>query len=257
VGDYRDDRAGLRQRVSDLEEELEGERKKARELERQLGAGKTHGPVSQRPESLGRAVLVVVGLALALCVVGTLINYAAGAAVTHTNEPWASEPEAVDATTERPLEWQLARSCRCPPAEGRTGFALVFAKFIPPRDFFNWSLRFDAAQGGQPHDVPLWIDDDETAPPEFLAGGAVQYRFACLPDRVVFAFDRQVTAWSVANGHALWTSPLPAPVESTRPSAPSVECRPLAVDSMLRISVPHERGSALLEGMDGSVLRAE
>ncbi len=91
----------------------------------------------------------------------------------------------------------------------------------------------------------------ETAPPDELAGGNVELVVGCLDDRVVFAYQQRVSAWSYATGKRLWSATLPAPVGHTEKGALHVSCTSAPVKQG-KVSIAHAGGKTVFDGLDGS-----
>jgi len=258
VSEYRDDRAALRERIAELERELEKARKEAQRPQRKLSGTVTPG------DRLLQYWFILVSFAVAFGLFfGSRCSRDAPVAATDPPEPPSPtlSPVTEPPTAERPPVWELSTTCRCPPGEGRPGFVLAYAARdsinggFSVAHFVDWALRFDAPTTASRREVPLSADDVRTVPGERLLGGSAELMFACLPDRVVFALGRRVTAWSTDDGRELWTSALPADVGATEIAKVKVECQRLEVDTKLRIKFPHSRGATRLEGVDGSEVR--
>ena len=103
-----------------------------------------------------------------------------------------------------------------------------------------WELSVTSHPAGQPYvsmsGTASLETHDGTVPPSTV-GPTLHMGMACDPGVVVFAYGRQVDAWSTANEHLAWTAQLPAPVADSAGGA-GIACFPLAVDASDAVTVP-------------------
>lgn len=261
MSDYRDDRAALHARLEQQQRELSElrtENKKLRvradhadELERQIAR---LGPQPAKGQGNPAIVLAAVAAVMALGVgAGAFFMLSrAPAQVTVSAPVVAAPPPAVTATP--PVEPATPRgfealTCRCDGATLSYSPGATMSFGAATTHYVSWSLT-----GGSGEPRPL-ATGPRTVPADKIEGGEVVFRVACTKEAMVLALDQRATAWSLADGHELWTSPLPSPVGKLRGGALTPKCEALTVDAAGNVVVPHAAGKTVLRGKDGELVR--
>jgi hypothetical protein len=268
LGDYRDDRQALRQRVEELEHTLaETERRAAdrdalsdrvEELEREKT--KLEEELTGRPRPtlpVGLLVTAAVSVLVALAGGIAFMRSAPVPAPLPAHAPVPTPPTTPPAAKPLPPppSWEASETCRCPGNAGvprvvlafEEGGTLSFGNDVTR--FVSWKLQVSDA-GGDPRHVALAVDV-ETVPAPRVQGGQLELLMACLPQSLVLAQGQRVSAWSLESGQQLWSHALGTPVGSARSGALAVRCSELKTDAKKRIVLPQGSGRVLLDPNTG------
>jgi hypothetical protein len=272
VSDYRDDRPVLRARVAELEAEVEQQRQRAQGLEQaaartaalEIEAQQLRGRVEQltaprRQRQRAWVVLGAVGAAfvMALGIIGALLG--TRVQPPPPPPPIAAGPTPLPPEPAKPRPWQpryeLSATCRCAKSGDSPEVALGFTTgaSVSMGGATTYSVLATLSPYpalGERRELPLGLGPT-TAPPAKLDGGAAELLMACLPDRVVFAHAHRVTAWSRADGSALWNATLPAPVGDVQRGALSLSCKPIEPGPKGKVVIPTAAGRTVLDAATG------
>jgi len=270
VTDYRDDRQALRQRVDDLERELEDAKERAadrdalgariEELEREKAKLEGRLAGRRRPNSL---VFVFVAMAVtSLGVALVAIFLLRAPPKPPAPPPPIPMPRKVAPRTPAPVPeplWEESSTCRCPGDASAPAVVLAFQEGGTlsfggdVTRFVSWQLQVTPA-GGDRRDVAL-AADVETVPAQRVHGGRVELLMACLPESLVLAQGQRVSAWSVESGQELWSHALGTPVGSAKSGELAVGCTALKQDAKKRLIVPQGSGRVLLDPATGDEVK--
>jgi hypothetical protein len=207
-------------------------------------------PVPNRDEPSGAGVNI--GMWVGLVAGGIAAAAGIGVAVwanvpSHDDPPPAAVPAAVPkraATAPAPTATPVA-GCSCASGDGMRQTRVEARLLHQGHGGANaWLLDVTSHPAGQPYvsmsgTTPLETHDG-TIPPSTV-GATLHMGIACDPGVVVFAYGRQVDAWSTANEHLAWTAQLPAPVADSAGGA-GIGCFPLATDASDSVVVPLANG---------------
>lgn len=265
MGDYRDDRQALRQRVDELERTLaEAERRAAdrdalrdrlEELEREKA--KLEEQLIGRPRPVAPVGLLVAAAVSVLVALAGGIAFMRSAPVpaplpVHAPPPGpATTPEP----TPPPPSWEASATCRCPGSSSAPKVVLAFEEGgtlsfgNDVTRFVSWQLQV-TEPGGEQRNVAL-AADVETVPAPRVHGGQLELLMACRSESLVLALGQRVSAWSLESGQQLWSHALGTPVGSARSGPLAVRCSALKTDAKKRIVVPQGSGRVLLDPNTG------
>lgn len=277
MAEYRDDRAGLKQRLAEMEAELARERARTDTLEqaadraRQLEAEKdklAKRLARYEPEAAARRrhlLLGVLAAAVAMLFMGGTVAFLTVSGSDDAPPPTVATaavpaPKPVAAPAKKPWtpEYALSPTCRCEKTDTTPAVALgsTAGATISMGATTTYSvlavLRMSGPDGDQDRRLAV---GPQTVPPARVEGGKLGLLSACAADRLILAHGQRVSAWSLHDATPAWQATLPAPVGSAENGALGFECTPLTVDPRGVVTIPTAAGAVKLDAATGAAVK--
>lgn len=273
MADYRDDRGALRQRVTDLEAELERSREANTALEAELRRAReeVNRPAEPEKKSVNPPLpmLVIVGGVTVFMLVVAIVRAVASNSpqgppasgpldlpepIERDTQPMpmlpvddSKEPsEETSAEPDPPPDFVEAKSCRC--EGGGAPTTLAYRVRRTTKDKRGVTSFVEAELHGSRR-VELMLGS-ETVPADSFDAKNTRLLVACDSRYMVLAFGQRVSAWNRTTGDPTWIATLPAPVGRQEPGPFALECVRLPVTDGA-ITLAYGGGSTRLSMMDG------